>query len=131
MIINLKSSKIEKDGEIKFDFPILQLDGSIAKTVQVNMVYVKKSPGVTMDYGGWMVSSNIVDKTSNNPDQQIFFFVISKSKNGSYFKPAHPVSYKISCYDMSSVKFYISSVEEQAVTISNIHLQLEISNAWY
>ena len=132
MIINLQSSKILPDGQIIFDWPFQRIDGSVVKSVHLNMVYIKLTHPLSRT-DAWRISSNITDKTSANPYQEIGFTMARKNTDYSYYKPTQPAGYKLNRYDLSSVRIYITSVHD----ITNhsdfdfIKIQIEIPNAWH
>ena len=108
--------------EIAFDltsFYDVEFDKNTTVAVREIKVDFKKA---TNNFTG-VLKTTLVDKSSENLEQQIFFFC-QKEKSRFYFeKPSNPLHYDVQAYNLRNTTWSIESDNE----ISFVYLVLEIN----
>ena len=105
--------------EYFFDFFGPEIDVSKFSYISVLDCYMET--GITSNNLVTLCSS-LIDKSSANPNREIFKFFIGKKKSAHYDKPTHAEKYKLQCFDLKESVFTFSFLEE----VKNIKFRLRL-----
>lgn len=106
-----------------FDFTGPNIDVSKYKYVSVVDCYIQTDKDTVNNLV--TLSTSIVDKSSANPNQEIYKFMRTKKGKIMFDKPTHPEKYKMQCFSLSESVFTLSIFEP--VKNTKIRLRLEFS----
>ena len=106
-----------------FDFNGPNIDVSTYKFLSVVDCYIQTDKETVNNLV--TLSTSIVDKSSANPNQEIFKFVKTKKSKVLYDKPTHSERYKMQCFSLSESVFTLTLF--QPVKSIKVRLRLEFS----
>ena len=127
MIINLHGkqdpfSLKKKRHNLKLDLPPTEFNNQF---VQINEILIDFGPKVKPFVGA--IYSTLIDKSAENPKQQLLLFQLKKESNFLLYSPTHLQRYKIQRSSLQTAEFDLELSEKH--TFREIIIQLEITNA--
>ena len=135
MIINIQGEKDysnSKGVKIRFDIPVIVLDRKYNYKIGVKFVHLETSPIMEWnleDKALIAINTNLIDRSSINPTQTIYFFW-NESNNSTIQRSLAPsvVFYPLQLYEMESATFeIISFFDNRLLNFNRALIQLEIS----
>ena len=127
MIINLYAKQGQtslKRHSLKFDLPPIQFNNQF---VQINEILIDFGSGSKVKPLLGAIYSTLIDKSSENPKQQLLLFQLKKESNFLLYSPTHLQRYKIQRPSLQTAEFDLELSEKHP--IREIIIQLEITNA--
>lgn len=135
MIINIQGEKDysnSKGIKIRFDIPVIVLDRKYNYKIGVKFVHLETTPIIEWnleDKALIAINTNLIDRSSINPTQTIYFFW-NESKNSTIQRSLAPsvVFYPLQLYEIESATFeIISFFDNRPLNFNRALIQLEIS----
>ena len=132
MIINLRGSVSPKSSKLEIEIPNVYFDRRYSYKVGVHHLYFEleqTDANKTMpNYDLLSLNTNLVDRSSANPTQTIFYIThLRKQHMIQFSKVATVVYYSLHLYELESATFKITrQFNSQPVDIKHIFIQIEI-----
>ena len=124
--LNYKPSPIvdQKTHILHFTLPLVEFK-DIEFNVHINEVIINWKDTIGDVFG--YISSTLIDKSVENPKQQLISFIQNQRSRILFHSPTHQQKYKVQRANLETVDFYLHLSKK--VELREIHLQLEITNA--
>ena len=135
MIINIQGEKDysnSKGVKIRFDIPVIVLDRKYNYKIGVKFVHLETSPIMEWnleDKALIAINTNLIDRSSINPTQTIYFFW-NESNNSTIQRSLAPsvAFYPLQLYEVGSATFeIISFLDNRPLHLKKAFIQLEIT----
>ena len=122
--LNYKPNSIidQKTHILHFTLPLVEFKD---KYVHINEVIINWKDTIGDVFG--YISSTLIDKSVENPKQQLLSFIQNQRSRILFHSPTHQQKYKVQRPNLQTVDFYLHL--SKRVELREIHLQLEITDA--
>ena len=114
----------KKKHNLKLDLPPIEFKNQF---VQINEILIDFGSGPKVKPVIGAIYSTLIDKSPENPKQQLLLFQLKKESNFLLYSPTHLQRYKIQRPNLQTAEFDLELSEKH--TIREIIIQLEITNA--
>ena len=127
-LINFKLPQYTFDEKENLEFRIVDCYISLCNKFKETIAFSPKFSTVTKTPKTNLLSlqSNLVDKTSLNPFQDLFFVSVPPLVDFVHYQPTYILRYKLKLYDLNDLFFKINSSESVISRIDFISIQIEI-----
>ena len=125
MIINIKGDK-DATGNLAFNLPKIYFDRKFAYKIGVRLIHVETSSSKVTPSDLLCLNTNLVDRSSMNPEQAIFHFW--QRDNGTMnSRSLQPAMYGLHLFDFENATFQLTrQFTGEKLEINKIFLQLEV-----
>ena len=111
MLIHLTTTNCSQ-GQLLFDLPNIYFDPKLTYEVSVREAYFRARYGVKTNYPiFWSIISNLVDKSSANPNQEICSGFVQAKRNLSSVARTFPLKYILQHTEINTSVFKLITYE--------------------